>query len=175
MSMTKHNGFKINIKNLTKLRDYLMSLPRNYKDFNMESFMVIDDRELYMLSGEPMNIDDFRDYAVPIINGCGTVACAVGHGPAAGIKARKSESWNNYANRTLIEDGDCEYDIWDWCFSETWAWLDNHHYGAARRISYLIDNLDVPDFWKYDDMELVKKKYPNFKKSNRIGGKNASS
>ena len=156
MTMKKYDDFFMNVENLTKLRDYLMSLPRSYKDFHMGSFATVYD------DGRHWDLDEddsilVEDYAMEIPANCGTSACAVGHGPNAGIKHRKNESWERYSARTMIHikernwDGSVDTSTscteWHWCFSGYWDQVDDHHWGAARRISYLIKHKKVPDWF----------------------------
>lgn len=62
---------------------------------------------------------------------CGTVGCAIGHGPSIGIVARKGELWHLYANRVFGNEI-------SWMFSENWALVDNTPRGAAARIRYAL-------------------------------------
>ena len=106
--------------NLNKLADYLLSLPDDYKHFYMGQFHD------YVLSNP--------DYSPEKTFSCGTSACAVGHGPNAGIGDYKSCSdWIEYSEKYLIADV-YENSAWDWCFSESWAEVDNTPKGAALRI-----------------------------------------
>ena len=69
---------------------------------------------------------------------CGTVGCAVGWGPAAGIEASvNDDNWWNYSYRVFVPSDDVE--AWDWCFDADWASVDNTPSGAALRILYLLD------------------------------------
>ena len=80
---------------------------------------------------------------------CGTVACAAGHGPLAGIKPLKTETWLNYTKRVFGAHngiyGSEEYLLWQWLFSMSWAFVDNTAKGAAARILWYIANGKVPD------------------------------
>ncbi len=71
---------------------------------------------------------------------CGTVGCAVGHGPYAGIRKFKNETWREYSNRVFGLDSE----EWDWCFCGGWVYVDNTPKGAAKRIEYLL-NHGVPE------------------------------
>lgn len=178
--MKVHNGIDMNKKNLRKLRNYLANLPRGYEEFEMEHFLDVDDYQLFDELGTYKDFD-LNETPTKIINGCGTSACAVGHGPKAGIRPKKGEDWTEYSRRTLLNnardyddnppEGDQElnYEAWEWCFSGSWSNLDNHHWGAARRISYLLDHNKVPE-WFDSCSFITETKYNNFKKSNRIMG-----
>lgn len=182
------NSFRMNVHNMTKLGSYLYSLPRNYKDFEMSQFARVQDYEK-LAKAFNLDFDDSYDFiSSPITSketdiesnanviplNCGTAACAVGHGPNAGIKPKKGEEWGDYSYRTLIDSvSDCEHVdgniAWEWCFSGEWSEYDNHHWGAARRINYLIKHKRVPG-WFNVEFYFDVKHYINFKKSNRIWG-----
>lgn len=116
--------------NLAKLAAYLRTLPADYPDFEMRGFVREGDRTFAHIAG------------------CGTAACAVGHGPKAGIEPLRGESWFAYSYRTFVPvyvDG-CEVNgrVWDWCFASSWARVDNTVHGAAARIEYMLAH-GVPD------------------------------
>lgn len=120
----------MNIANLEKLAAYLESLPDDYEYFDMFDFFWIKEQ--------------YSGYTRPEVAGlpgdCGAVACAVGHGPAAGIPAHYGEGWNRYSERVF----DLPDMAWDWCFSDAWKKVDNTPHGAAARIRYLLAN-GLPD------------------------------
>lgn len=98
----------------------------------------------YLLAGElkaDFNMRDFTDRARGFLpqkeaTDCGTVGCAVGHGPFAGIPKTKEETWSDYSYRVfgLFVDS-----YWEWCFSDEWEEIDNSPKGAAKRIIYLLE------------------------------------
>lgn len=144
-------------ENLTKLADYLDTLPEDYQHFTMSTFI---DNEGEM---EPINQYAEKNGGV---GECGAVACAIGHGPAAGIlfPRRRSNSplwyysllsrqftphWEAYSARFLI----CEEKYpaeWEWCFGADWSNTDNHPWGAAARIRYLLAGKDIPEAFDSD-------------------------
>ena len=65
----------INRENLEKLASYLENLPEDYQHFGMRSYL------------NPTDLSALIKYAEQNggVHTCGTAACAVGHGPAAGI------------------------------------------------------------------------------------------
>lgn len=75
---------------------------------------------------------------------CGTVGCAAGHGPYAGIKKYKNECWYKYVERAfgvkLASD-------WLYLFSTYWINHDNTPKGTAKRIIHYLEN-GVP--YKFD-------------------------
>lgn len=107
--------------NLAKLADYLESLPNNYAGFHMDRFMRYIDDAGY--SNQPYTAT---------LGPCGSVGCAVGHGPAAGIDPVPNEDWLSYAYRVFGAD------TFDWCFAGSWAFTDNTISGAVARIRHLL-------------------------------------
>lgn len=78
--------------NLKTLADYLAGLPTNYQHFDMGDWAT-------------NNFDDY-DETSPVSGGitlgCGTVACAVGHGPNAGIAPGPNDTqWSLYAENAF--------------------------------------------------------------------------
>lgn len=70
--------------NLTKLADYLAALPDDYVGFEMGLY-----HEDTVYADRAASPD------------CGTCACAVGHGPTAGIDPEKDEWWDAYHRRVF--------------------------------------------------------------------------
>jgi len=110
----------MNRENLEKLASYLEELPEDYNHFGMDWYFTIDDNWYF-----PEKATNFT---------CGTVACAVGHGPAAGLPGYKGEDWDSYSERVF----QLPYLEWCWCFSGHWSEVDNTPHGAAKRIRYLM-------------------------------------
>jgi hypothetical protein len=134
----------INRSNLARLAAYLESLPLTYADFDMDDF--IDPWE---------EADPQLKVKYALENGgvgavCGTVACAVGHGPSAGMLFQKDEiisaegdegeprpDWWAYGRRVFgLTSGNPEF---LWLFGAMWSDRDNTHRGAAARIRYYLD------------------------------------
>lgn len=67
---------------------------------------------------------------------CGSVGCAVGHGPMAGVSAKRNEDWTDYCSRVFTPD----YDAWGWMFGASWQDVDPTAKGAARRIRHYLAN-----------------------------------
>jgi len=117
--------------NLKKLAIYLLSLPKDYTHFDMGVFYG-DDRGFYQ-----DGVLDPADLKPEFYEHCHTIACAVGHGPAAGIKAKATEVWKEYIKRAFgILTGS---DEWYWLFSEGWGRTDNTPHGAGARIQIFLD------------------------------------
>lgn len=96
----------MNKKNLLKLATYLLS--GNLKaEFNMSTMFMSE---------------------------CGTICCAAGHGPYAGINRPTNEDWSEYIDRRLTSN---TYEI-TWLFCADWRKTDNTPEGAGKRILYLI-------------------------------------
>jgi len=108
----------VNRYNLKKLSDYLKGPLR--AEFHMED---------YGMSG-------IADTAMS----CGTVGCAVGHGPFAGIDKIRGECWRDYSRRVFVDDDlDSDTDnTWDWLFDGSWIDTDNTSKGAAARIDWYL-------------------------------------
>lgn len=135
----------MNKDNLDKLATYLESLPIHYAHFDMADFL------------ERRRVTDMtkQEYIYARRNGgfdgCATAACAVGHGPAAGILVPPQYvdgvyvDWLGYS-RNLFTSNAHE---WDWLFGAKWVRVDNHHWGAAARIRYLLAGNEPPHGYNY--------------------------
>lgn len=125
---------------LEKLAAYLDGLPPGYRHFDMLSWM------------KPKSSVKEAHYARHngSVNSCGSVACAVGHGPAAGIFVPENfisrqgrvffVDWEEYAKELFAGNDSNSF----WMFSSTWAWTDNTPTGAAARIRYLLAHGEPP-------------------------------
>ena len=130
MSRTKEQN-----ENLLKLANHLESLPEDYEHFGMQNFFIVESDE---------NLGHFPDVVKnsEALSHCGTVACAVGHGPFIGIEPLEGEYWTAYSERVFTRD----LGEWDWCFGSNWVFLDNTAQGAAKRIKVLL-NKGLPDLY----------------------------
>lgn len=134
---------------LDKLATYLEGLPKGYRHFDMETFIRGADRAAE------------AQYARKNggVNSCGTAACAVGHGPAAGIfvpskwiERIDADYWDvRWSKYSTLFIGSREgypdappFTLFEWLFGETWSEFDNHHYGAAARIRWTLANGGYP-------------------------------
>lgn len=135
--MTMING--VDRDNLRKLADYLLALPEDYRNFDMNHYLVY-----YTRSVRPPFTSPY-DISKGALAECGTAACAAGHGPAAGIAAEAKETWPEYVSRTFVNSlwgGKYNADIsrvWSWCFDSGWTPVDNTPQGAASRIYWYLD------------------------------------
>ena len=76
---------------------------------------------------------------------CGSVGCVIGHGPYAGVRKRKNESWFAYSARKFgLPSESAE---WQWCFGANWFGSDNTTIGAAARIERLLTK-GLPRNWR---------------------------
>lgn len=67
---------------------------------------------------------------------CGTVACALGHGPAAGVDPFEDWLWRTYSrNKFGMESYSKD---WEFVFGPDWEIHDNTPAGAADRIDYYL-------------------------------------
>ena len=127
--------------NLRKLADYLLKLPEDYKEFGMGSYFKNENYE----KDEPTTVCELLDQYR-----CGSVGCAIGHGPLAGIGIEVFDKYYGrfdiYCSEVFI-DAKLDHRAWDWCFSDDWDYVDNTHQGAAKRILWLLDK-GLPDNWE---------------------------
>lgn len=105
--------------NLRTLASYLLTLPAEYPDFEMASYVRGVDSEALVEMPE-----------------CGTAACAAGHGPKAGVAPLFGETWETYSERAFTK----AHRPWGWCFSGMWVTADNTAHGAARRILWMLEH-----------------------------------
>jgi hypothetical protein len=124
----------MNRDNLDKLATHLEGLPKDYKHFDMS---------VYLDGQDYFSEQQYQECKLPL-NECGTVACALGHGPDAGICFLPEErnNWYQYSQRFI--DGD--NDLWYWLFSDQWSVIDNTPHGAAARIRYVLAGKELPDW-----------------------------
>lgn len=138
--MTNPRLTKTQRANLTKLADYLETLPKSYRHFDMSSFFN---------RGEFDYEDEVR-YALENggVKNCGTSACAIGHGPSAGILMPRKmavDGWQpNWYAYTQLFIGTFDFHtqrrrFFEFMFGGHWDNIDNHHYGAAARIRFVLD------------------------------------
>lgn len=126
--------------NLLKLADYLEALPADYKEFDMREYNTVQREAPFGLR----NLDPkSRQY------GCGTAACALGHGPAAGIRVYGDWYWDDYCKRVFginrnFSRGTEEF---GYLFGAAWALYDNTPHGAAARIRTYVES-GVPADWE---------------------------
>jgi len=114
----------MNRANLTMLASYLEQLPEDYQHFGMNNYFK--------------GADGFHKpvFSAPLAGACGTVACAAGHGPAAGILIPGVVWWSDYVALAF----DLRVPEWHWCFAGDWVRVDNTPHGAAKRIRYLLEH-----------------------------------
>lgn len=127
------------IGNLTKLADYLEGLPKGYSKFSMWRYCAIPFPEVAFYPPGPGYLD------IGAGDRC-TTACAIGHGPAAGINLDTSQYAPNWATYSQLVFGlECGFPEWEWCFSWGWGLVDNTPQGAAFRIKALLDGFSIPE------------------------------
>lgn len=114
--------------NLDKLADYLLALPVTYAGFNMGTFLAA--------KGQGEGRDFGTEYSLnqrAAKTECGTIACAIGHGPNAGIRVYKDYTWQGYAERVF--GADIHLGFGAYLFADRWARTpDNTAADAGRRI-----------------------------------------
>lgn len=88
-----------------------------------------------------------RSSLLPHEDHCGSVGCAVGYGPRAGIPSVSSDlGWGDYTVRCLTDDVDVD----NWCFCGGWQDEDNTPRGAAKRILWALLHGVPEDFRTHD-------------------------
>ena len=119
-------------ENLEKLATYLEALPSDYHRFGMRNWFADE-------NGYETYIDDD---AIDSGHVCGTAACAIGHGLAAGVPVGAADSWVQYADNFACIDTQA----FEYMFAGTWEDYDDTHQGAAQRIRmYLTQEGDMKD------------------------------
>lgn len=133
---------KDQIRNLETLAEYLLTIPDGDPSFSMRTYT--DDFAKNFISHR--NESDRTD--------CGTVGCAIGHGPYAGIPKDKGDSWDLYAELNFgasIMRG-AHRKMFEWCFDPVWACSC---YPTARdcanRIIFAI-NKGIPEKWRTSNL-----------------------
>ena len=93
----------------------------------------------------------FFEHQAEVYNHCGTTACAVGHGPLAGIPMLKGEEWGEYELRVFGVGQYKHQEAWGFMFSSFWDRdkLNNTAKGTAARIDYFLKQGDVPSEFSY--------------------------
>lgn len=121
--------------NLEKLADFLLKTDLAEYQFNMRSFAAGSMAHVFEPAG--MEYD------------CQTVACAVGYGPAAGVRPLPQDrGWMSYADRVFgTHGGDNSNDGFGFMFESKWYSTDNTPEGAAKRIRYVLEH-GVPKDWR---------------------------
>jgi hypothetical protein len=112
--------------NLRKGAAYLLA-GQTAMEFDMSTYISTD--------SEHWDDDDYTEDPIPFNHKCGSIGCALGHFPDAGVEPLKEENWDDYADRVTGLNNLC----WMWCFDVVWAQLDNTPQGAAKRILWLLD------------------------------------
>ena len=115
--------------NLEKLAVYLETNPQE-QTFGMSKYFAVHGKIVYFPA------------TAAKVQSCGTVACAIGHGPYAGIVPLEGEDWETYSDRCFTQD----MKAWAWCFSGSWVKVDNTPIGAAKRIRWFLEH-GVPKNW----------------------------
>lgn len=99
-------------KNLRKLTDYVASLPKGYKHFDMRRFLITS-------AGSNVKATEFLGH-------CGSSACFLGHGPSAGISTRGIKpqrygcDWREYSTKKFGLTARTDV-AWVWLFGPEWS------------------------------------------------------
>jgi hypothetical protein len=137
--------------NLLKLAAYLETLPDDYEQFDMDYYMAEIDED-----GDLAEELDPNERSKP---SCGTVACAVGHGPSAGIRTYRDGDWYEYSYRVFGVGNAMRYENqgqgYNYMFSAVWSHTDNTPKGAAARIRTYVTLGHAPDDWSFGDAKVL--------------------
>lgn len=141
--VTTYDGTDYQRANLAKLAEYLKKWePTDNDAFDMEAYA----EPLGAYTGDL----DPADYC-RVTAECGTVACALGHGPAAGIKPKSMDDWHTYGKREFGLAPNQK--LWSFIFGDEWSFRDNTAKGAAARIEKVLAGKvtykEVKDFYGY--------------------------
>lgn len=137
----------MNEKNLRILGEYLISLPDDYKYFDMSDFC----KSLAEIRLTPNQAER------------GKIGDPLWHAIKAGIKPKSNRaktSWVAFCYEAMgisfcgIEG--------DWCFSPRWELADNSPQGAGRRILWLLEH-GLPDDWHEQMFAEAELCYLNYK------------
>lgn len=87
---------------------------------------------------------------------CGTVACALGYGPAiSGLEPAEAcfgdytgiLDFPTYCEQTFGFSARCDDSLWMWLFDDEWKRRDNTRAGAVARIRWAVEHRGAPDDW----------------------------
>lgn len=126
--------------NMERLAAYLEQQDGLKAEFDMSDYWVSDEEQ----NDSVCQGGDYR-------TDCGTIGCAVGHGPYAGVVKRECESWGSYHRRCfppLTSAVGC------FCFAASWHAVDNTALGAAKRIRTILDR-GLPANWRQNNQPSV--------------------
>jgi hypothetical protein len=157
LAKPKYTEAEKRLQNLQRLADYLWLLPENYSHFNMASYFLRYGRG-------SLNVKDLKKFIAEAKkpNVCGTVACAAGHGIAAGIRMIKADDteWDKYVERAFTQGNG---ELYAWLFGGSWEEWDNTPIGAAQRIYYFLQKKTSPPMGVFSphDVSEVTKFYQN--------------
>lgn len=108
----------------------------------------------YLDSGKlkaKFDMDRFSELRINSEQTCGSVGCAIGHGPYVGIIKEAEENWYEYAERVF----GMVPARWAWLFSSNWKDVDNTPEGAAARIRYYLEHGMPKNYapWSYEEAQ----------------------
>lgn len=112
----------LNRENLDKLATYLEGLRADYSGFRITTYYSHPDIGLIPPSC-------YQGYE------CGSAACAIGHGPAAGIPIRGDATWYGYASR-VFGTSETSSDVGRYMFG---IGTPDGHLAAAARIRDVLE------------------------------------
>lgn len=89
---------------------------------------------------------------------CGTVCCAAGHGPLAGLAPLRNEEWQFYVQRVFFNGVPYAFTVrhmgptspaavYSWAFDGRWSQFDNTAVSAGHRCLYVAEHGSAPEDW----------------------------
>jgi len=136
------------IANIEHLAEFLLSGDIPPPRFDIVSFMDMDFDYRLEISAK-LNTDYSPRFVTAfatdeVYNHCGTTACAVGHGPLAGLPALDGEDWRSYSDRVFGCSSRKSIAAFIFMFGPNWTGLNNTAKGTARRMQYFLKH-GIPD------------------------------
>jgi len=145
--------------NLLKLATHLKTVPQ--EKFYMGTFFAVDTEEQDLERLYDIEVDFtlkepelWQLEPAEEVHECGSVSCAVGRGPAAGIPVADATCWHRYSRQnfvdTLAPKGDRAEDF---LFSPDWQYIDITPMGVAKRIDIILET--GLDCWPFESENLL--------------------
>lgn len=165
MNVAEYHGLSAyHINNLETLAAFLKSDDIPPPVFDISGYAFTKDRQKTLaLLGISSGEDEFDGFGIgdnghiykpslmttEVYSSCGTTACAIGHGPLAGIPVKPNETWAGYETRVFgMTMMGVNGRVWRFLFAAEWtqSHLNNTAKGSAARIDYFLKH-GVPNFY----------------------------
>ena len=135
--MTNFEPIEVTDQQIANLEALASLLERHVPPPEFDMNVYVSSTKKYKLSGYMRSLGSANPAQVKseYYTDCGTVACACGHGPLAGVKPKRGEDWEDYSIRAFTNG---QPRLWSFLFSSDWHDVDNTPKGAAARIRQAI-------------------------------------